>query len=267
MTVAAHDRSFFARAAILLYGVLTYAAFLGVFLYWIAFVGDLGVPRSVDSGPVGSIALAVLVNLGLVALFAVQHTIMARGPFKAWLTRFIPEPAERSTFMVATLLVFGALFALWRPMPAVVWQVEEAAFRGVLWGLFAFGWLLLLASTFMIQHFDLFGLRQVWLAWRGKPYTAIPFQQKWAYRYVRQPMMLGVLIAHWATPTMTAGHLLFAVAFTAYIGMGVWFEERSLARALGPDYARYRQEVPLYLPRLPRKEQAAASSVAGAAVS
>lgn len=252
-TAAVREHSPFARALILLYGVGTYVLFLGTFLYWIAFVGDLGVPRSVDTGPVGSVGLAVLVNLGLVALFGVQHSVMARKRFKARLTRFVPEPAERGTFMLATVLVFGALFVLWRPIPAVVWQVEEPAFRGVLWGLCAFGWLLLLASTFMIDHFDLFGLRQVWLAWRKKSYTPVPFQSKWAYRHVRQPMMLGILIAHWATPTMTAGHLLFALAFTAYIGIGVWFEERSLAASLGPDYARYREEVPLYMPRLPRK--------------
>ncbi len=256
-TAAPRERSLFARASILLTGVGVYILFLGTFLYWIAFVADFGVPRSVDTGPVGSVALAVLVNLGLVALFAVQHTIMARGPFKVWLTRFVPQPVERATFVLATVVVFGTLFALWRPIPTVVWQVDEPTVRGVLWGLCAGGWLLLLASTFMIDHFDLFGLRQVWLAWRKKPYTPISFQSKWAYRYVRQPMMLGVLIAHWATPTMTAGHLLFAVAFTVYMFLGVWFEERSLAANLGPDYARYREEVPLYVPRLP-------SGVAGA---
>jgi protein-S-isoprenylcysteine O-methyltransferase Ste14 len=250
-TAAMRERSLVARASILLYGVGAYGLFLALFLYWIAFVADVGVPRSVDSGPLGPVALAVLVNLGLVALFAVQHTIMARRSFKRWWTRIVPEPAERSTFVLATVAVFGTLFALWRPIPTVVWQVDEPGVRGVLWGLCAFGWLLLLASTFMIDHFDLFGLRHVWLAWRKKPYTPVPFQSKWAYRYVRQPMMLGVLIAHWATPTMTAGHLLFAAAFTAYIAMGVWVEERSLAATLGPDYARYREEVPLYLPRLP----------------
>ena len=163
---AIHERSPVARASILLYGVGAYVLFLGTFLYWVAFGADFGVPRSVDTGPMGPIASAVLVNLGLVALFAVQHTIMARDSFKAWWTRIVPKPAERSTFVLATVAVLGTLFALWRPIPTVVWQVDEPAVRGLLWGLCACGWLLLLASTFMIDHFDLFGLRQVWLAWR-----------------------------------------------------------------------------------------------------
>jgi protein-S-isoprenylcysteine O-methyltransferase Ste14 len=238
-----------ARLPVLLYGVTTYALFQVVFLYLMAFVVNL-VPYSVDRGVAAPVATAVVIDLALLALFAVQHTIMARGPFKSWLTRYLPAAAERSTFVLVTCAVLIPLYVFWRPIPAVVWDVEGTALRAVVWGVCGAGWLLLLVATFMIDHFDLFGLRQVWLHFRGRPYTPPPFMTRGAYRYVRHPIMVGMLIGFWVTPTMTVGHLLFAAGFTVYIWMGTQFEERDLARHLGDTYRRYQEAVPKLLPRL-----------------
>lgn len=239
------------RVSILLYGVVSYAIFLATFLYAIGFVGNLFVPRAIDGAPTVSFGEALLTNLGLLALFAIQHSVMARPAFKRWWTRLIPAAAERSTYVLASSLALIVLFAAWQPMGGVVWHVSAPLGEAVLYTLFAFGWGLVLASTFLINHFDLFGLRQSWLAFLGKPYTALPFKQPLLYRMVRHPLYVGWLFAFWATPTMSAAHLLFALLTTAYILIAIRLEEHDLVAA-HPEYAAYRERVPMLVPRLPR---------------
>jgi protein-S-isoprenylcysteine O-methyltransferase Ste14 len=236
------------RSLVLAYGVASYAVFLGIFVYFIGFVMDLFVPWSVDRGPDSPPLLAAVTNLSLIALFAVQHTVMARTRFKQWLTRFIPVAAERSTFVLASSLVLGAMCYYWRPLPGVVWQVDSTLLAGVLWSICVAGWLLLFASSYMIDHYDLFGLRQVWLHFRQREYTHPPFVTRWLYKYIRHPLMLGVLLGVWAIPTMTQGHLLLAVGLTVYILIGIGYEERDLVRHLGMPYRKYQQKVPRLVP-------------------
>ncbi len=238
------------RIAIFAYGVAAYAAFFGTFLYAIGFIGGFGVPRTIDGPLEGSLAVAILVNVGLLGLFAVQHSVMARRPFKAWLTRFVPEPAERSTYVLASSLALIALFAGWRPLGGVVWDVEAPAGRAALQATFALGWLVVLSCTFAINHFDLFGLRQVWLELRGRPYTHLRFGTPGPYKLVRHPLYVGWLLTFWATPTMTVTHLVFALATTAYILVAIRFEERDLIALHGASYARYRERVPMLVPRI-----------------
>ena len=222
------------------------------FLYAIGFVGNLVVPRTVDHGITAPISQAVAVNVVLVGAFAVQHSVMARPGFKRWWTRFVPPSIERSTYVLLASAVLLLIYWQWRTMPAVIWDVREPVGRLVLWGLFWLGWVIVFASTFMINHFDLLGLRQVYLAWQGKPYTEVGFQARSLYRLVRHPIMLGFVIAFWAAPTMTAGHLLFAVGTTGYIVLALQLEERDLVAALGDQYHDYRRSVSMLLPR-PRR--------------
>ena len=239
----------FKRIAIFLYGVACYAVFFATFLYAIGFVGNAFVPRSIDGPVVGGLVESLLVDLGLLTLFALQHSVMARPAFKRWWTKFVPEPAERSTYVLASSLALIALFAYWRPLGGEVWSVDGAA-AGALYGLCAFGWALVLVATFLINHFDLFGLRQVWLNLRGVPYTHIGFRTPGPYRLVRHPLYVGWFFAFWATPTMTVTHLVFALVTTAYILVAIRFEERDLIAHLGDAYRIYRARVPMLVPSL-----------------
>ena len=241
------------RYLIIGYGAVAYLLFLAAFLYLVGFVGNLFVPRTVDHGLPAPIGQAVLVNVLLVGAFGVQHSVMARPAFKNWWTRLVPSSIERSTYVVLSSAVLVLLYWQWRTMPAVIWDVRQPAGRLAVWAIFWLGWAIALASTFMVSHFDLFGLRQVYLAWRGKPYTHLAFRIRWFYKLVRHPLMAGFLIAFWAAPTMTSGHLLFSIAMTGYILIAVQLEERNLVAALGDQYRDYRREVPMLLPRPPRQ--------------
>lgn len=245
------------RTLSFLYGAMAYGVFFVVFLYLIGFVGNMMVPKSIDSGPVVTAAEATFVNMLLVGLFAVQHSVMARPAFKSWWTRFVPAPIERSTYVLLASLTLALMFWQWRPIPAILWHVEEPVVRATLTGLFLVGWGLVLYSSFLIDHFDLFGLRQVYLHLRNRPYEHPPFVVKSLYRFVRHPLMIGILIGIWSTPTMTVGHLVFAVLLTGYILVGVTLEERDLARHLGPKYMVYRDETPMLVPLPSRKASAA----------
>lgn len=240
------------RMSYFLYGTLVYVFFLATFLYLAGFVENLVVPKSVDSGAgVGGI-LAVLINLSLIALFGIQHAVMARLSFKKWWTTIIPKPIERSTFVLATNVVLCLMFWLWQPMPSLIWDAQNESLRLFLLGISAMGWTLVLMSTFLINHFDLFGLRQVYLYLVGKPYTHLPFKTVGVYKNVRHPLMLGFMIAFWVTPTMTAGHLLLASAFTAVILVGVVLEEKDLVTIHGKDYEDYIQSTSKFFP-MPKK--------------
>jgi methanethiol S-methyltransferase len=252
------------RIAALVYGVVCYGAFFATFLYAIGFVGNVVVSKSMDSGRDGPLAQALLVNLGLLALFAVQHSVMARPAFKRAWKRVIPEPIERSTYVLASSLALILLFWQWRPMGGVVWEVEAPFARLLLFAVCAAGWLTVLVSTFLINHFDLFGLRQTWLYFRGKRYTPIAFRTPGPYRWVRHPLYVGWLLAFWATPTMTAAHLVFALMTTGYILTAIQLEEQDLISAYGDTYRRYRQRVPMLLPR-PRMQAREKTAVRPAA--
>ncbi|MDZ3823145.1 MAG: isoprenylcysteine carboxylmethyltransferase family protein [Pseudoxanthomonas sp.] len=242
------------------YGLACYAIFLATFLYAVAFVGGFLVPTRLDGPPAGPVGTAVAIDLALLAAFALQHSIMARRWFKQRWTRIVPPVLERSTYVLFASLALVLLFWQWRPIGIEVWHVEAPLARAALWTAFAAGWALVLAVTFLIDHFDLFGLRQVWLHLRGRPCAPVPFRTPLPYRLVRHPLYLGFLLAFWATPSMTLAHLLFALATTAYILVAIRLEERDLLAEHGAAYAAWRARVPMLLPLRLRKRAASPAS-------
>jgi protein-S-isoprenylcysteine O-methyltransferase Ste14 len=253
------------RVVVFVYGVACYAVFFATFLYAVGFIGNLVVPKSMDSQARISFLSALGIDVLLLGIFAVQHSVMARPRFKRLWTRVVPEPAERSTYVLFSSLALIALFALWQPLGGTVWDIQNPAARLLMYDLFGLGFGLVLVSTFLINHFDLFGLRQVWLYLSGKPYTHLSFGTPLFYKYVRHPLYVGWLMAFWFTPTMTGAHLLFAIMTTAYMLAAIRWEENDLLVAHGEKYARYRESVPMLVPsragyKAPQRSTASAGS-------
>lgn len=241
------------RILILAYGLFSYAMFLGVFLYAIGFLGNIYVPNSIDAEPSSSFWTALGINVGLLGLFAVQHSVMARPAFKKMWTKIVPEPAERATYVLFSNIAMIAMFALWQPMGGMVWDVAAQPWNAIIMATYFVGWGILFYATCLINHFDLFGLRQVWLHFQRKPYTRLEFREPGLYSHVRHPIYVGWLMIFWATPVMTMAHLLFCLMTTAYILIAIQLEERDLVDAIGDDYRSYRKRVPMLMPRLGKK--------------
>ncbi len=245
-----------ARIAALVYGLVCYVGFLGVYLYLIGFLGNLLVPKSVDSGAERPLATALLVNVLLLGFFGVTHTVMARPTFKRAWTKFVPIPIERSTYVLITNLQLILLYVLWLPMTGTIWEVQNTIGQGILWTLFGAGWLLVLIATLQINHLDLFGVRQVWLCFRRREYTPVALATPALYKHVRHPLYVGWITAFWATPSMSAGHLVFAAGLTVYILIAIYYEERNLVEFHGEGYAEYRERTPMLIPRLWKRRAA-----------
>lgn len=240
------------RIAFFVYGLTAYGLFFGVYLYLICFVCGIAIPAPIN-GSQHSSALAPLVNTLLVALFGVQHSIMARPSFKKWWTSYVHPAIERSTYVMISNVVMIAMFYFWQPMPQLLWNVDNPVLRGLLWTLNGLGWMLVPGSSFLINHFDLFGARQVWLHLKGQPQSQLPFRTPMLYKLVRHPLYVGWLMAFWITPSMSAGQMLFAVTMTAYILIAIRFEERDLEKLFGRSYSDYRARVPMLIPSLPKR--------------
>jgi len=238
------------RILVFAYGTITYAITLGIFVYAAGFIGNFGVPKAIDSGREVPLAPAIAIDALLLGVFAIQHSVMARGWFKRWLTNFIPPAAEPSTYVLASNVLMILLFWQWQPIGGTVWNAENPSVRAGLYGIYAVGWVLLLLVTFLINHFDLFGMRQVWHFLRGREMPALKFVTPGPYKLVRHPLYIGWFAIFWATPTMTVAHLLFAVLTTSYILVAIQFEERDLVRHHGRAYAEYRERVPMVIPGL-----------------
>jgi len=236
------------RVIAFLYGIVAYVVFFVTFLYAIGFVENLVVAKTIDGGTAGPTAQALIVNLVLMSIFAIQHSVMARPQFKQWWTKFVPPPVERATYVLFASLALALLIWQWQPMPALVWHIADARIAAAVTGLSFVGWLIVLTSTFLINHFELFGLHQVANNLVGRSMPAPRFRSPLFYRFVRHPIYLGFIIAFWAAPTMTIGHLLFAVVTTAYILVGIWLEERDMLAIFGDEYRRYRRRVSMLLP-------------------
>lgn len=238
------------RFLALAFGTVSYLIFFGTFLYGIGFVANLPLPFTIDSGAAGPAGVAVAVNAALLVLFGLQHSVMARPGFKEVWTRFVPQPIERSTYVLFSSIALLALYAFWQPLPQSVWHVADPTLRAVFWSFLALGVGVILVSTFLIDHFDLFGLRQVVLYFRGRPYAEKRFQTPLLYRHIRHPLYVGWFLFCWATPDMTVGHALFAAAMTGYMLIAIVFEERDLADALGEPYQTWRAATPAFVPKL-----------------
>ena len=237
------------RISVLAYGLLAYSIGCAG-LFWLIFaLGGLA-PVGISSLQTSSVLYALLVDVGLIVMFGLQHSVMARPVFKKWLTRYIPEAAERATFMLMSGIVTISAIYFWQSLPGVVWSVENSVGQVMLWSLYAIGWAYLLASTFVTNHFELMGLRQVYLYFRNKPYTSLPFTRKFMYRYSRHPMMLGVLIGMWAIPAMSLSHFIMALLFTTYIAIGVSLEEQDLVKDFGETYRNYKKEIATFIPKI-----------------
>ncbi|MFN0103308.1 MAG: methanethiol S-methyltransferase [Bryobacteraceae bacterium] len=247
------------RIAAFFYGVGSYAVFLITFIYAIGFIGNIAVPKSLDSPAAGPWQTGLLIDLGLLSLFALQHSVMARPAFKRVFTRVVPATIERSTYVLASSLALLLLFWQWQPLGGTIWNVQDGLGKAILLGGFAFGWTLVLVTTFVINHFDLFGLRQVWRHLLGQPQTRLRFVMPVLYRIVRHPLYVGWLFAFWCTPVMTVSHLVFALTATAYVLVAIQFEERDLMKE-HPEYAEYRRQVPMIVPGLPRRTVLAETS-------
>jgi methanethiol S-methyltransferase len=244
-----------ARFAAFFYGLVCYTIFLVTFLYLCGFVGNFVVPRSIDSAPAIAWHNALLVDTALIGIFSLQHSVMARQGFKNWWTRFVPKPIERSTYVLFSSLCLIALFYFWQPIGGSIWTVTNSTRVAILYALCALGWLLVLVSTFWLNHFDLFGLRQVWLYLRGKDYTPLQMATPGLYKVIRHPLYVGFLVAMWSTPTMTVTHLVFASILTLYILIAIQFEERDLMDIHGKAYVDYRRQVPMLLPFMHRRQR------------
>ena len=241
------------KVSSLFYGFICYLAFFGTILYAIGFVGNLIVPKTIDSNPQVSLQTAILVNASLLLLFALQHSIMARPAFKRWWTRIVPHYLERSTYVLLASLCLMLMMWQWQPIGGIVWSIENETVKKLVLFTYLFGWVIVFASTFLINHFDLFGLRQVWLYFLGKPYTQLPFRVPLFYRFVRHPLYLGFLIAFWSAPVMTVAHLLFAVLTMGYILTAIQLEERDLLNVYGEKYRNYKKLAPMIIPFSKRK--------------
>jgi protein-S-isoprenylcysteine O-methyltransferase Ste14 len=239
------------RAAALIYGVASYLVFFVSFVYTVAFIGNYWVPKSIDIGPESGLARSILIDMALLAAFAIQHSVMARPAFKRWWTTIVPASCERSTYVLVSSLLLILILWQWRPIATTIWRVEGVP-AAILTAVYWIGWLIALTSTYLIDHFELFGLRQVFEPMRGAMARATSFKTPLLYRFVRHPLMLGFLLAFWSTPHMTAGHLLFAIMMTGYIIVGVQLEERDLVAQFGATYEQYRRRVPMLMPRLLR---------------
>lgn len=238
------------RALVMVYGIVSYLLFFASFVYLIAFVGGIFVPKSLASPATLPMETALMINLGLMLLWGVQHSIMARPWFKKAIETIVPAHTERSTYVLASAIVLSMLMYFWQPVDGILWNLESAVAVNLIWAVFGFGWLMVLLSSFLTDHFDLFGLRQTWLYFVKRSYTNVDFTERLIYRWVRHPMMLGLLIGFWAIPTMNAGHFVFAAGMSIYILIGIHFEEKSLIQSIGSPYADYRQRTSRILPKV-----------------
>jgi protein-S-isoprenylcysteine O-methyltransferase Ste14 len=248
------------RTANLLFAILAYAIFFATFLYLIVFVGDFAFAgRTVDVGPAAPLAAAVVIDVALIALFGVQHSVMARQGFKRWWTRVIPAPAERSVYVLMASAALIILMSLWRPIDSIVWNVSTPTLASLIWVLFWIGWFTVLLSTFLINHFELFGLQQAWFHWRGRQAEPPKFRTPLFYKWIRHPLYLGFFLAFWATPEMTAGHLLLAAGVSVYMLIAIRYEERDLIDLFGKDYEDYREQAGMLTPRIRRRNRSPAA--------